>query len=218
MPLLPQDFHHPPRTLCLGVAATSPRGRAAGVWKQGLPPMKKTLEELFWSKVDKSAGPDACWPWTGGLHGGYGRIMFNKERMLAHRVSWVLTNGAIPPGLCSCHRCDNPCCVNPSHLFLGTVTDNNADCTAKGRRSSGDAHRAIMRRLAARGEANGSRKHPERRPRGSNNGSARLTESLVVEIRTRCANGESQRAVARSLHVASNTVRDIIIGKRWRHV
>jgi hypothetical protein len=99
--------------------------------------------DLFWAKVDKNGGvpahlPDLreCWLWTASLFvGGYGR--FGAQR--AHRVSWELHHGEVPEGLFVLHRCDNPRCVNPGHLFLGTQTDNMRDMWAKrrGRRPRG---------------------------------------------------------------------------------
>jgi hypothetical protein len=116
----------------------------------------------FWSKVDKSGGPGTCWPWTGSVSSsGYGSLTHAGRGIKAHRRAWELTNGAIPPGdgphgTCVCHRCDNPLCCNPAHLFLGTTADNTHDMIAKGRK---------FRPL---GDLNGSRTCPERRPRGDN--------------------------------------------------
>lgn len=93
----------------------------------------KTLLERFWEKVDKSGD---CWLWTGAtINKGYGQIRIKGKSVLVHRVSYELHRGPIPKGLCVLHHCDNPLCVNPDHLFLGTKYDNVQDMIAKGRRS-----------------------------------------------------------------------------------
>jgi hypothetical protein len=88
----------------------------------------------FWDRVDRSGD---CWRWTGARNAnGYGiltRRRLNLRSVLAHRYSWMLANGPIPAGLHVLHRCDNPPCVRPGHLFLGTDADNNADMRRKGR-------------------------------------------------------------------------------------
>lgn len=95
------------------------------------------LADRFWSKVEKS---DGCWRWTSTLQRGYGQIALCRQgakrqtRVWAHRVAWELTHGRpVPAGLVICHRCDNPRCVNPDHLFLGTQQDNVRDAIQKGR-------------------------------------------------------------------------------------
>jgi len=91
----------------------------------------ETLPYRFWAKVDQSG---ECWTWTASQTGGYGLIGTPKGNDRAHRVSWVMANGPIPDGLHVLHTCDNPLCVRPDHLFLGTNEDNIMDRIKKGRK------------------------------------------------------------------------------------
>ena len=91
-----------------------------------------TLREHYEEKVIRGDG-DECWGWKGCLQAGYGFLAHNKKQMNAHRVAYELFIGPIPEGLCVCHKCDNPVCSNPDHLFLGTKGDNLRDMTRKGR-------------------------------------------------------------------------------------
>jgi hypothetical protein len=90
-------------------------------------------EVRFWSRVAKR--PDGCWVWTGKTTapGWHGQLMVNHKRVLAHRYSWELHKGPIPPGVKVRHKCDNPPCVNPEHLLLGSQRDNMQDCVQRGR-------------------------------------------------------------------------------------
>src|SRR5262245_839701 len=104
--------------------------------------------EAFWGSADMSGGPDACWLWRGSVfQHGYGRRKISGVTWQAHRLAWALRNGSIPDGLWVLHRCDVPLCVNPAHLFLGTVLDNNRDALRKGRAAVGE--RAPAAKLTA---------------------------------------------------------------------
>lgn len=156
----------------------------------------------FWSHVDKSG---ECWLWTGyHISTGYGRLGVNGKVVATHRFSYELHNGPIPDGLCVCHTCDNPSCVNPVHLFLGTQQENIADRNQKGR--------------TAKGDRAGPRTHPERyiRPRGEKNPRAKLDWPRVTAIRERYTAGNiHQRALAAEYGVSRTLIRLIIQGKVW---
>jgi hypothetical protein len=145
----------------------------------------------FWSRADKSGGDSACWNWNGNVgRNGYGRY----GQLLAHRLSYELAYGDIPDDRpCICHSCDNRRCVNPAHLFAGTIADNNADRVAKGREGVHVAY-------------------------GERNGLAKLTEAKVREVRTLWDSGATARLIANTTGVSINNV--YFIGRRetWRHV
>jgi hypothetical protein len=165
--------------------------------------------DRFWAKVDVR-GPDECWEWQAHRDPrGYGTFRIGNAReetkpRWAHRLAWELTNGPIPDGLCACHRCDNPPCCNPGHLFIGTRGDNNRDAAAKGRTLSGERHP--------------SHTHPESWPRGQAHPNSTLTKELVVVIRTRAAAGESQTSIGADLGVKPSTVGAVVRRENWRHV
>ena len=102
-----------------------------------------TLEERFWSKVDKK-GEDECWNWLASLNNNsYGKFAYTKDNVtVAHRVAYELTNGKIKNGNVVCHTCDNMLCCNPNHLIEGTQKDNIKDCINKGRANTpkGELH------------------------------------------------------------------------------
>ncbi len=159
----------------------------------------------FWARVDSSGGPDTCWPWLGAVtpqRGGYGELHYIDRQWRAHRLAWTLANGRpIPTGLNICHRCDNPPCCNPAHLFPGTALENAHDAMAKGR--------------TARGERSGMRKHVERRNWGARNGHAKLTELQVVEILTRVRAGEPHGEIIKSFPVGPKYITTLLGRHRW---
>lgn len=143
--------------------------------------------------------PSGCWHWTDAPDRyGYGRLQIKKKAVKAHRVSYALHNGDLPADRQVCHSCDNPICVNPTHLFLGTNLDNVTDAKEKGRRT----------------EKPGA-PHP-----GERNGRAKLTEAIVVDLLARHARGEikSAAAEARKLGVNPCIVQGILRGTKWAHL
>jgi hypothetical protein len=142
-----------------------------------------------------------CWIWQGKSRTGtcrlYGRIKVDGISTPAHRYSWELNNQQkIPDGMLVLHRCDNPECVNPDHLFLGTHQDNMDDMKKKGRQAKGE-----------------KLNHP--RAKGSNNGLAKLDENLARQI---FAESGSQRSLAKKYGVSQTVIHNIKTKKTWRHI
>lgn len=158
--------------------------------------------ERFWSKVDRR-GDDECWPWNARTVGlGYGTYtLHHRKQVKAHRLSWEIANGPIPAGLCVCHRCDNPRCCNPRHLFLGTHTQNIADRDAKGR--------------TACGSHNGRYTKPEHTARGERHGRSKITASDVLAIRSLRSGGATLSSISAKFKVGTSQIWRITIGQHW---
>jgi predicted XRE-type DNA-binding protein len=145
--------------------------------------------QRFWSKVAFTANEKRCWQWNGWLNkNSYGGIFIDGKNRIASRIAWELTYGQIPNDLNVLHTCDNPSCCNPSHLFLGTILDNNRDKVNKGRQDRGEKH-----------------------------GRHKLTNSQVVEIRQLYSNGNiGQREIADKMNISVATVSRIVNRKLWK--
>lgn len=158
-------------------------------------------KERFWAKVAKGRS-DECWLWTACLHKfGYGLIYVNHSSEGAHRVSWLIHNNTIPDGMSVLHNCpggDNPACVNPAHLWLGTQADNMKDRSAKGRcnPARGQQHQDRMRQCAARGD---------------NHVCCKLKTDDCLDILNLRKQGWSYRALADLFGVARSTIRYTIL-------
>lgn len=159
-----------------------------------------TIEERFWQKVTKLSD-DECWPWIANKNNkGYGMLYWKKygRKVLAHRVSYEIHNTPIDATTCVLHKCDNPQCCNPTHLFLGTMKDNHADMVAKGRRV-----------IAW---------NPDNKPpitRGSKQWCSKLTEEQAREIKY---SEEPTKFLCNKFGLERSTVKRIRSGRSWKHL
>jgi hypothetical protein len=148
------------------------------------------MADAFWGKVEQT---DGCWVWTGWINNkGYGIAAVGKKLANAHRHSWTIHNGPIPAGIQVLHHCDNRCCVNPDHLFLGTHKDNMADMAAKGRAASS--------------------------PGISNPSHVKLTEHDVREMLGLREAGAKVLILAARFGVSKGMVQHICHGRKWAHI
>lgn len=161
-------------------------------------PLKVRFERYF-----TPGSQQDCWQWTGTLDRcGYGIISnhvgVKPMKVSAHRVSWEIFRGAIPSGMCVCHTCDNPWCVNPDHLFLGTHLENMQDMIKKGR--------------------HGPRLHPEKIIRGTFHHMSKMTNEQVADIKWKIKSGLTLSSLARAYNVSKEAISQIKHGRAWKHV
>jgi hypothetical protein len=150
----------------------------------------KTTEQQILHNVKKT--DSGCWVRTSSLMPkGYSTIKLNGKTRYAHRISYEHFVGPIPDGMCICHSCDNPSCVNPQHLFLGTQKDNLADMTNKGRRNG---------------------------PRGRNHPRATITGQIAAKIKEYRQLGYTYREIAAICGTTLKVVQDVSTGRTWKEV
>ena len=182
------------------------------------PVLSEATVARFWSKVDRSGGPDACWPWKAALRStGYGIFSVARfDNRSAHRIAHMLSGGTIPEGLFVCHHCDNRLCCNPAHLIAASAKWNSHDAKRKGRLATGQRQGAYTHpERHPRGERHGSRTKPERVARGERSGTSRLTENDVRAIRFRAAEGASYKMLGLIFGVSGMQVRNIVLRLQW---
>ena len=145
--------------------------------------------ERFLSLIHNTSKPDACWIWKAGQACGYGKFWMDGKTISAHRASYLLHHGEIPPHLIVRHTCHRPLCVNPSHLKLGTHADNMQDMVSSSRSLSGEA-----------------------------NGASILKEAQAIEIINQAKAGKKIRTIAREMNISRSTVRNVAKGFTWKHL
>lgn len=154
--------------------------------------------DVFWANVTIGA-PDECWPWMRWrMGGGYGKLWDGNGYVYAHRYAYMLTHGAIPDGLHVCHSCDNPACVNPGHLWLGTPADNMHDRDAKGR-----TYRKQPRPHQPKPEG-WKRRH--------------MSAADAMAIRQSYARGTPVRELAEQYEKEIEYINRIVRGEKWKHL
>lgn len=155
-----------------------------------IPDLPDLRERLYRCSV--LGDEDSCWIWLGTRRlSGHGAIRIARKKFQAHRVSYVAHIGQIPDGMFVCHSCDNPPCINPSHLFLGTAADNSADMARKGRAN---------------------------RPDGSANPAAKLTPDDVLDFIRLREQGLYYHKIAEMYGVNAETVRRAVLGRSWKNI
>jgi hypothetical protein len=151
--------------------------------------------DRFWSKVNYPGNDQNCREWTTGkTKKGYGQFWLNRKNVEAHRFAWEFYNGLIPNGLLVCHKCDNPPCCNPEHLFLGTFLDNNRDTIDKGKFIPSQV--------------------------GENHYKTKLNNKIIEKVLLKIQSGEISNIsdASESLGVKYHVFSDILNGKNWKHI
>lgn len=160
-----------------------------------IPQLTKELVDRFWAKVKML--PSGCWEWQAGKkNSGYGGFQIKRNYYAAHRIAYAIYYQKDAGELCVCHVCDNPPCVNPLHLFLGTKLDNTRDRIRKGR----------------------SNVRPEKVGRGETHSQVKITEDQVRSIRQRAGNGANYPTLAKDFDLSKSAICLIVQRKRWAHV
>jgi HNH endonuclease len=168
----------------------------------------RPLAERFAYYVPQGLSPDVCWNWLGKVSGaGYGRIRMGgagTKLAGAHKVAWELIHGPIPKGMFVCHRCDNPPCVNPGHLFVDFPKGNTQDALRKNRMSHGKKHSEAI--LASSYDG-----------RGEKNNHAKLQASDIYTIRT-LSPAMTFTAISQRYHVSISAISKIVHRRTWKHL
>lgn len=155
----------------------------------------------------------------GVTHNGYGQAVWKQEAWRAHRLSFTVYCGDIPENFAVCHKCDNPPCINPEHLFVGTMLDNHQDRNRKGRQASGDRNGSRTKpECLARGSRSGAYTKPESILRGSKHARSVFVESQIIEIRQLHASGWSYAKLAEKARCSKSAIAHVIKGRVWGHV
>jgi predicted XRE-type DNA-binding protein len=150
--------------------------------------MKSNTPEDVWKYINKK-GEDECWEWIGAIHNRYGRFSISGKIKPSHYIVYELINNSIPIGLLVCHKCDNPKCCNPKHLFLGTHGDNMRDMINKGR---------------------------DKKAFGEMNGNSKIKKKEVDEIKQLYStNNYSQRELAKQFNISQSTIFQIVNRRTW---
>jgi len=153
----------------------------------------------FWARVE-IVGSLECWPWIGYRdRKGYGKLYLHGVPWLAHRLAWEFTYGPLSLDVCVLHYCDNPPCVNPRHLWLGTVVDNNKDCIRKGRRLSSYTAKLTNADVTKIRELRG------------------MGELVSTTYRVGIRGMTTIPALAKRFGVSKTTIANILYGVSWNH-